>query len=205
MTKKTDSCDNGGKNVDLGADFLRKPTDKMVMHSYPGLVAIVTVSFEGEDNVMAAGWHSYISYDPPIYGVAIGRERHTYHLVKGAGSFAINFLPYEKAEFIQQSGTYSGSDTNKFELGGMAFDRGITTDTPILKDAYVAYECKTIEVNSYGDHDWFVADITQFYRDEALFNEKGIPDFEKLEIPLYLGRSRYLRADSNSLIKKFMV
>ncbi|MGM7703183.1 flavin reductase family protein [Pseudalkalibacillus sp. Hm43] len=184
---------------------MRKPTDQMVMHSYPGMVAIVTVSYNGEDNVMAAGWHSYISYDPAIYGVAIGRERHTHQLVKNAGSFAINFLPYEKAEFIQQSGSYSGSDTDKFELGGISFDRGITTDAPILHDAYVAYECKTIDVNSYGDHDWFVADITKFYRDDTLFNEKGLPDFEKLEIPLYLGRSRYLRADATSVIRKYMV
>ncbi|WP_349408917.1 flavin reductase family protein [Pseudalkalibacillus sp. SCS-8] len=184
---------------------MRKPTDKMVMHSYPGMVAIVTVSYGGEDNVMAAGWHSYISYDPAIYGVAIGRERHTHKLVKKAGSFAINFLSYENAEFIQQCGTYSGSNTDKFELGNMSFDRGITTDAPILHDAYVAYECKTIDVNTYGDHDWFVADITKFYRDDTFFDEKGLPDFDILDIPLYLGRSRYLRADSSSVIKKFMV
>ncbi|WLD93253.1 flavin reductase family protein [Alkalihalobacillus sp. AL-G] len=184
---------------------MRKPTDQTVMHSYPGMVAIVTVAHEGEDNVMAAGWHSYISYDPAIYGVAIGRERHTHKLVKKAGCFAVNFLPYEKAAFIQQAGTYSGNATNKFELGGVTFDRGITIDAPILHDAYVAYECKMIDVNSYGDHDWFVGEITKFYRDEDLFQQNGLPDFDKLDIPLYLGRSSYLRADAKSVIKQFRV
>ncbi|WP_257347561.1 flavin reductase family protein [Pseudalkalibacillus decolorationis] len=184
---------------------MRIPTDRTVMHSYPGMVAIVTVSYKGEDNVMAAGWHSYISYKPAIYGVAIGRERHTHELVKKAGRFAINFLPFEKAEFIQQTGTYSGSDTNKLELGGVGFDRGIMVDAPILHDAYVAYECQTIDVNSYGDHDWFVADIMKFYRDDALFKEDGLPDFGKLEIPLYLGRSSYLKADMKSVIKQYRV
>ncbi|TYS15039.1 flavin reductase family protein [Rossellomorea vietnamensis] len=175
--------------------------EKTVMHSYPGMVALVTVSHQGEDNIMAAGWHSYISYEPPIYGVAIGRERHTYGLVKAAGEFAINFVPARFAEFIQQSGVYSGSEENKFEIGKMEFERGKTTNAPILKEAYVAYECKTIDVNSYGDHDWFAADITTFYKDEELFDENGLPDFGKLAIPLYLGRSLYAVMDENTKVE----
>ncbi|WP_035513025.1 flavin reductase family protein [Halalkalibacillus halophilus] len=170
---------------------MRQPTDRTVMHSYPGMVAIVTTHYKEQDNVMAAGWHSYISFDPPIYGVAIGHERHTYNIVKQAGTFAINFLPMEKAEFIQQSGVYTGKNTDKFSLCEMGFDRGITTDAPILHDAYVAYECHTIDVNKYGDHDWFVGEMKKFYRDPDLFQSDGLPDDEKLTIPLYLGRSVY--------------
>ncbi|WP_421385393.1 flavin reductase family protein [Bacillus salacetis] len=184
---------------------LRTIQEKTVMHSYPGMVALVTVSHEGEDNIMAAGWHSYISYEPPIYGVAIGRERHTYQLVKEAGEFAINFLPAQYAKFIQEAGVYSGRDLNKFDAGEMDFERGKSTNAPILKEAYVAYECKTIDVNSYGDHDWFAADITAFYRDDELFNEKGLPDFKKLSIPLYLGRSLYAVMDEAVKIEDHVV
>ncbi len=180
---------------------MRQPTDKTVMHSYPGMVALVTVSIDGEENIMAAGWHSYISYDPPIYGVAIGRERYTYELVKKAGAFAINFLPMEKAEFIQQSGVYSGAKTNKFEVGNMPYDHGVKTGAPILRDAYVAYECLTIDVNSYGDHDWFVGEIIQFYRDDKKFLENGLPNFNELSIPLYLGRSTYTSVNKNSKLE----
>ncbi|MCP3738311.1 flavin reductase family protein [Rossellomorea sp. BNER] len=180
---------------------MRTKTNKTVMHSYPGMVALVTVSYDGQDNIMAAGWHSYISYEPPIYGVAIGRERHTYQLVKDAGSFAINFLPAQYSEFIQSTGVYSGADVNKFEQGKMTFDRGITTNAPILHEAYVAYECKTIDVNSYGDHDWFVGDIIHFYRDDEKFLANGLPDFEKISIPLYLGRSQYTIVNKTSEVK----
>jgi flavin reductase (DIM6/NTAB) family NADH-FMN oxidoreductase RutF len=172
--------------------------NKTVMHSYPGMVALVTVSFNGEDNIMAAGWHTYISHEPPIYGVAIGRERFTYPLLKEAGKLAINFLPFEKAEFIQQTGVFSGSNVNKFEIGNMGFDRGLATNAPILQDAYVAYECEVIDRNSYGDHDWFVGNIVQFYRDNDKFSENGLPNFEKLSIPLYLGRSMYTCVEKKS-------
>jgi flavin reductase (DIM6/NTAB) family NADH-FMN oxidoreductase RutF len=172
--------------------------DKTIMHSYPGMVALVTVSYNGEDNIMAAGWHSYISHEPPIYGVAIGRERHTYHLLKEAGTFAINFLPFEKAEFIQQAGVLSGAHVNKFEIGNMEFERGLVTKAPILQDAYVAYECEVMDRNSYGDHDWFVGNIVRFYRDHDKFLENGLPDFDKISIPLYLGRSMYTSVEKNS-------
>jgi flavin reductase (DIM6/NTAB) family NADH-FMN oxidoreductase RutF len=172
--------------------------NKQVMHSYPGMVALVTVSHNGEDNIMAAGWHTYISYDPPIYGVAIGRERHTYTLIKAAGKFAINFLPFEKSSFIQQAGVFSGATVNKFELGQMGFDQGIATKAPILHEAYISYECEVIDVNTYGDHDLFVGNIVQFYRDNDKFQEDGLPDFNKISIPLYIGRSIYTCVDKNS-------
>ena len=135
--------------------------------------------------------------------MAIGRERYTYELVKNAGCFAINFLPYDKASFIQETDVHSGGNLNKLVNGGILYEPGITIDAPILRDAYVAYECKTIDINSYGDHDWFVADITQYYRDEEMFLNNGLPNFKKLEIPLYLGRSEYARLDRNSQIGEY--
>ncbi|MFC4556866.1 flavin reductase family protein [Virgibacillus kekensis] len=184
---------------------MRKPTEKTVMHSYPGMVALITAKFNGKSNIMAAGWHSYISYEPPMYGVAIGRERYTYELVKKAGSFAVNFLPYEKADFIQAAGARSGEDVDKFIKGSMKYDDGITSNAPILHEAYAAYECETVDINSYGDHDWFVGSITQFYRDDSLFGNDGLPDFDKLEIPLYLGRSAYAKLDRKSPVNTFRV
>jgi flavin reductase (DIM6/NTAB) family NADH-FMN oxidoreductase RutF len=174
--------------------------NQTVMHSYPGMVALVTVNHNGENNIMAAGWHSYISYDPPIYGVAIGRERNTYQLVKSEGTFAINFVPFEYSKLIQQAGVYSGSKVNKFEKANISFDHGSATNSPILRDAYIAYECEVIDRNSYGDHDWFVANIVKFYRDPDKFLKNGMPDFKKLTIPLYLGRSQYTSVSQNNEI-----
>jgi flavin reductase (DIM6/NTAB) family NADH-FMN oxidoreductase RutF len=180
-------------------------TTKTVMHSYPGMVALVTVSHNGEENIMAAGWHTYISYEPPIYGVAIGRERHTYSLLKDAGKFAINFLPFEKANLIQQAGVYTGANVNKFAIGEIEFSKGLATNAPILHDAYVAYELEIIDRQSYGDHDWFVGNIVQFYRDNDKFLHTGLPDFSKLSIPLYLGRSLYTCVDNHSKITNHQI
>jgi hypothetical protein len=50
-----------------------------------------------------------------------------------------------------------------------------------------------------------VGRITQFYRDEELFLENGLPDFGRLRIPLYLGRSEYAVLDSGAPHKRHYI
>jgi flavin reductase (DIM6/NTAB) family NADH-FMN oxidoreductase RutF len=184
---------------------LREKTEKTVMHSYPGMVALVTAEWNGRRNIMAAGWHSYISYEPPIYGVAIAEERFTHHLVKNSGEFAINFVPGEMAHHIQQAGVSTGKDIDKFETFSIEYEKGKTVNAPILKEAYVSYECKVIDIRKYGDHDWIVGQISMFYKDADRFQVNGLPDWNKLSIPLYLGRSEYLLADKNARFKTIRI
>lgn len=177
---------------------MKEKTTKTVMHCYPGMVALVTAEWEGTRNIMSAGWHSYISIEPPMYGVAIGEQRFTHHLVKNSGAFAIHFVPAEYAEYIQQAGTLTGAEGDKFERLGIEFERGELISAPILKEAYVAYECKVVDIQRYGDHDWIVGTIEMFHKDAECFTDKGLPNWEKLNIPLYLGRSKYLVADGGT-------
>ncbi|MBM7096789.1 flavin reductase family protein [Bacillus sp. H-16] len=179
-----------------------KSTDQTVMHSYPGLVALVTAKHEHTQNIMAAGWHSYISFAPPIYGVAVAEERFTHHLMKASGSFAVNFVPAEFAAYIDGAGKHTGKDGDKFKALGIEWKPGETIDAPVLKEAYVAYECSIIDINRYGDHDWFVGKMTKFHRDDTKFGPDRLPDFEKIKLPLYLGRSQYLIADERTSILK---
>lgn len=168
-----------------------KAMNQTVMHSYPGMVALVTAKFNEKQNIMAAGWHSYISYEPPIYGVSIAKERYTYDLIVNSKEFAINFVSAEHVHYIQHCGITSGRDTDKFSELGIKVQNGKTISAPILSDAYVAYECKVTDIIPIGDHDWIVGNITQFYKDESKFASNGLPDFNEFSIPLYLGRSKY--------------
>lgn len=194
-----ESCMTSRYNRSEVMTIMRTPSKQTVMHSYPGLVALITAEWEGTRNLMAAGWHSYISYEPPMYGVAIAPERFTHHLIVGAGAFAVNFVPAAWAHYIQEAGQRTGAEGDKFAALGIEWDAGAATGAPILRTAYVAYECRVADRQTYGDHDWFVGDMVAFWKDEALFLENGLPDFTKLELPLYLGRSQYLIAKETTV------
>ncbi|CAM3923844.1 flavin reductase family protein [Alkalicoccus chagannorensis] len=174
-----------------------KEVHHTVMHSYPGLVALITAASGTKRSLMAAGWHSWISYEPPIFGISVAPERYTHHIMEEAGSFAVQFLPAGCESVIQTAGSFSSSETDKFTLTGVETFTG-HLGHPILSDAYTAYECRTIHQHSFGDHDWFAADILHFYRRDAQFRADGLPEFSHASLPLYLGRSTYLRAGTSS-------
>ncbi len=176
-----------------------KSTNETVLHCYPGLMALVTSEWNGTKSIMTAGWHSYMSFAPPIYGVAIGEERFTHHLIKNSGEFAIQFVPAEFAQYIEGAGKLSGRDGDKFERLNIPYRKGETIQSPILTDAYVVYECKVKDIQKIGDHDWVIGEITNFQKDETRF-AAGLPNWDKLEIPLYIGQSQYAIANKDTKI-----
>ncbi|NUU62049.1 flavin reductase family protein [Paenibacillus agri] len=170
---------------------MRLPISEARWYSYPGMVAIVTSRYNGQQNIMASGWHTYIGSSPGIYGISIRKETYTYQLIEQSGVFGVHFMPARCSEMIQAVATFSGRDMDKFDKFNIAYEEGLKADIPVLTEAYFAYECKTMNITTYGDHEWIAGEIVQTYQDQDCFLENGLPDLTKLEIPLYMGRSSY--------------
>lgn len=154
---------------------------------YPGTVALVTAEHMGTRNVLSVGWHTALSAEPPLYGVALGRERATHPLILGSGRFGVNFLPFAAARAVQGAGVLSLHDgEDKFARLGLETlpDTGLA-----LAGAYLHYTCEVTEVVPTGDHDLFVGRVTGVRYDPAMYDEVGL--FAG-EAAVYLGRSAYV-------------
>ncbi|TVR86160.1 MAG: flavin reductase family protein [Trueperaceae bacterium] len=159
---------------------------------YPGTVAVVTAAHGGDRNVMSAGWHAALSADPPLYGVAFGRERYTYGLVRASNAFAVHFLPFERADAIAGAGSLSRHDgVDKFERLGLATSTGRVLDVPILHDAYLAYECRVDAVHTTGDHDFVVGSVVAVHHRPDAFDERRLQDGARVPGVVYYGRSTF--------------
>lgn len=159
---------------------------------YPGTVALVTAEHGEVRNVMAAGWHTALSAQPPLYGVLIGRERATHALVAGSGVFGINFLPATSARPVQGTGVLSLHDLNPAEADKFA-RLGLDTlsDAPLaLADAYLHYRCRVIQTVTTGDHDLFVGEVQEVRHDPAFYDDQRLFTGEAA---VYLGRSSYVK------------
>ncbi|GEM49863.1 flavin reductase family protein [Deinococcus cellulosilyticus] len=155
---------------------------------YPATVAVITVQTPGARNLMSAGWHSAVSMHPPMYGVAVGPERATHPLLREAGRFAVNFLPFEFSREIQGAGVYSYHDgRDKFDRLGLKVYSG-ALDTLILEEAYLAYEIDQVQFVPFGDHDWVVGEVRQVH-----YHPEAFEDFKLTgEVAaVYLGRATY--------------
>jgi flavin reductase (DIM6/NTAB) family NADH-FMN oxidoreductase RutF len=156
---------------------------------YPGTIAVITTAHAGARNVMSAGWHTALSAEPPLYGVAIGRERATYPLVRAAGAFAVHFLPFERADAIAGVGSVSAhAGVDKFAAFGLSTRVGVL-GMPILDDAYVAFECRLQTLQPVGDHDLAVGEVIAVHRRPEAFDERFVLDPQQVRATVFYGRS----------------
>lgn len=163
---------------------------KFLQH-YPKLATVVTVKAKGRENALAIAWHCALSFEPPLYGVAISPKRFSYGLILEAQEFAINFLPMESVRLIAAVGRTSGRELNKFERFQIATEKPVKISAPILKDAYAAYECKLVEHHTYGDHEWFVGEVVATHYLKEAFDEHEVINLEKIKPAFYIGNDLY--------------
>jgi len=167
---------------------------------YPTLVCVVTAKAFGKENAMACAWHSAISGSPRLYGVSLSPRRYTHDLILNSRQFALNFVPFEKAEFIAQVGAVSGRDVDKLERFGIETEEPLKVECPILKDAYASYECQLYDHHTYGDHEWFVGEIVAaHFLEEAITEERTI-NLASIRPSLYLGAERYLTSSNDTIV-----
>ncbi len=157
---------------------------------YPGTVAVITTRHEDDRNVMSAGWHTALSADPPLYGVAVAPERYSHRLILASGRFAVNFLPFARADAIAGAGSLGGADVpDKLARLGLAWSDD-ASGLPILDDAYLAYVCEVRERVPAGDHDFFVGDVRRLHVADAAFAGR-IQDGRAVPAAVYYGRAEY--------------
>lgn len=177
-------------------------TGQFLQHC-PRVAMIVTTHFQGEDNAMAVAWHSTISINPPLIGVAIAPGRFTSGQILGSKEFGVNFVSGDKVELVAAVGGTTGSQTDKFERFKIAKDPPLKTSVPVLRDAYAAYECKLVSHQTYGDHIWFVGEIAAAHYDEEAFLAQGRDDLEKANPLVYLGADFYVDlAKANTTLRQ---
>jgi len=178
---------------------MRTPINESIWYAYPGMIAVITARHNEKQNIMAIGWHTYIATD--MYGISIDKTAHTYDMIEKSGVFGVHFLPAHCSELIQNIGTTSGSDIDKFQTFNISYEDGLKADIPVLTDAYFAYECEVKSITTVADAQWIVGEVIQRYQDKELFIYNGMPDLAKLEIPLYIGRSKYRVLNDKALEK----
>lgn len=166
---------------------------------YPKVAAIITVSAGGKKNAMAAAWHSPISFKPPLYGVAVAPKRFTCQLILESNEFGINFVPFEAAELVASVGGSGGKEVDKFSKFGIAEEKPLKTNVPILRGAYAAYECKLVDNRTYGDHIWIVGEVVAVHFTDVVFTPKGTLDLSRLNPALYLGAELYMTTNGESV------
>lgn len=172
---------------------------KKFQYFYPYTVALVGAQADIRVNFMSCAWHTALSFEPPLFGVLIAKKRLTHEIISAAREFSVNFLSFDRVRLSAQMGRKSGHDFDKIKEFGVALRPPQIIKSPLIEEAYVAFECRLAEVRPMGDHDLFVGEVLAVHHDPQAFDAEGILSPMKVQPLLYLGSDFYLTVDADTL------
>ena len=159
---------------------------------YPVVPAVVVVKSGDELDALACAWHTALSFEPPLFAVAISPKRYSCKILKQSGEFTANFLTFDNIGIIAAVGRTSGREMDKFSTYRIKTLPSTEIQTPILKESYAAYECKVVKRYTLGDHVLFVGEILAVHYKERCFDKKKkTPRLNSVTPALYLGADYY--------------
>ncbi|MFW5953589.1 MAG: flavin reductase family protein [Candidatus Natronoplasma sp.] len=132
----------------------------------------------GDSNLITAAMVHVFSLDPPMIGVGIAPERHSFGLLEKHEAFTVNVPDKEMLQKVKDCGSESGENVDKFEEFDLSKEMGGEILIPTVKECGLAFECELERRLETGDHHWFVGEVV---------GAKKSKDFERTSSVLYWG------------------
>ncbi|MEA4812635.1 MAG: flavin reductase family protein [Anaerolineaceae bacterium] len=130
--------------------------------SSPNPFGLVSSQMEnGETNLMAISWWTYVSNKPATLAICLSKRGYTGELIKKSREFALNIVDESIKEAAFQCGTCSGRSVNKAAKFNIALEEAKLISTKLVKAHKIALECRVVQCLEVSDHDLFVAEILE--------------------------------------------
>jgi flavin reductase (DIM6/NTAB) family NADH-FMN oxidoreductase RutF len=168
------------------------PKDKIYRLLHPRQVVLVTCADEGgKPNVLTVAWSTPLSFDPPLIGISIGKNRYSHGVISRTKEFAVSVPPSSLLEKVKGCGTLSGRKGDKFREVGLTPLPSRRLKAPVVREGIAHLECKVVKEVEVGDHTLFVGEVVEAYADERLFDGEKF-DPEAVELIYHLGGTHFL-------------
>lgn len=152
----------------------------------PGGVILVSSCYKDKANIITLAWHSPISKDPGLVGVAIAKSHLSYELIKKSEEFIINIPDVDLLKQTIACGSISGRKIDKFKESGLTPQKADKlTKTPRIQECIGHIECYLHDIKDIGDHGLFIGEIVSASAKEGLFDETWQVD--KVKLLFHLG------------------
>ncbi len=159
-----------------------KPTTDLI----PTPVVLVTVQGkEGPPNVITLAWVGVVNSDPPMVGIGIRANRHSYGLLMESREFCVNVPHSGIVRAVDVCGVVSGKESNKFALTGLTPEAAALVKPPLIRECPINLECRLVHALDLGSHTMFIGEVLAVHRDESILDDKGKVSMEKFEAVAY--------------------
>ena len=147
---------------------------------------IGTYDETGRPNVMTASWGGICCSRPPCVNVSLRKATYTYGCLLGRRAFTVSIPSADQAPQADFFGLASGRDVDKLAAVGLTAVPSELVDAPWVGEFPMVLECRLLHTLEIGLHTLFVGEIVDVKADEAVVDERGLPDPEKVRPFVYL-------------------
>jgi flavin reductase (DIM6/NTAB) family NADH-FMN oxidoreductase RutF len=122
---------------------------------------IATTKPDGDTNLMALSWWTFVSNQPATIAVCLSKKGFSGELIKNTSEFTLSVVGDELKSAAFSCGTCTGRKVNKAKEFGIELVNSLIVKTKIVKALKVALECKVINSVDVNDHIMFIAEIVE--------------------------------------------
>lgn len=158
---------------------------------YPIPAVMVSCGDMEKSNIITVAWTGILNTDPAMVYISVRPTRHSYTIIKESGEFVINLTTEQLAKQTDWCGVRSGDKYDKFKEMNLHKEKANFVKCPLIKESPVSIECKVKEIQEFGSHHMFVAEVLSIDADEKYIDEKGAFDISKCNLIAYANGGYY--------------
>jgi flavin reductase (DIM6/NTAB) family NADH-FMN oxidoreductase RutF len=145
-----------------GMDLWRTP-EKVVL--------VTSIDEQGKPQVISVGWNMRVSFDPPMFAIAVGNNRYMYKCINFSKEFVIAVPGTDLANEVIGCGEPGQGEEDRFKKYGLKTNQGDYCKSPLIENCIANFECLVKDSVKSGDHTIFVGKVMS-----AWVNEKTSPN-----------------------------
>ena len=155
-----------GRVVYTGDMKKRKlPLSKVYTLIEPGPVVLVTTMDQGRPNVMTLAWHTMLDFEPPLLGMVLSEQNHSFAVLRKTKACVINLPSVALRKAVVGCGNTSGRDTDKFAAFGLTPRPAKQVAAPLIDECFASLECVVTDTRMVRQYNLFVLEVVQAWID----------------------------------------
>lgn len=141
---------------------------------------IGTTKPDGETNLMALSWWTYVSTHPATIAVCLSQRGYSGQLIEERGEFTLSVVSDQIREVAFACGTCSGRAVDKAKEFGIALSEPTSIGTRYVEASRAAFECKLCSTVPVADHRIFIAEIVAIHANPEATQLFALNGYSKL-------------------------
>ncbi|OQA57536.1 MAG: Flavoredoxin [Candidatus Omnitrophica bacterium ADurb.Bin277] len=150
------------------------PLDKVYTLIEPGPILMVTTRFGNRPNIMTMSWHTMIDFLPPLVGLVIGDQSHTFRALKATGECVINIPTAPLIKKAVRCGNVSGRSVDKFKAFRLTPVKAAEVKAPMIGECCASLECRTVDQGMAERYNLFILEVVKAWADSRIKNPRMI-------------------------------